>query len=82
MEVFFCFHNNFRQINANTNATKSNQFPITALAKINIAGNSLGTTESERITLIVDDTRFLIDIGKEILSALQIVLFKAGFVCA
>lgn len=52
-----------RQINAKMNPTRSNQIPMAALAKLNIAGNSSGTNDSEKITLIVDDTRFLIDIG-------------------
>lgn len=52
-----------RQINAKINPTKSNQqVPIQAFAKLNVAGNS-SATENEKITLIVDDTRFLIDIG-------------------
>ncbi|CRK96243.1 CLUMA_CG009670, isoform A [Clunio marinus] len=52
-----------RQINANTNLTKSNQIPTLALAKLNVAGQSTGNNENEKITLIVDDTRFLIDIA-------------------
>lgn len=55
---------NTRQINAKMNPTRSNQIPIAALAKLNVAGHSSGTNDSEKITLIVDDTRFLIDIGK------------------
>lgn len=53
----------FRQINAKMNPTKINQqIPTSTLAKLNIAGHSSATHESEKITLIVDDTRFLIDI--------------------
>jgi hypothetical protein len=40
--------------------------PTAALGKLNIAGGS-STTESEKITLIVDDTRFLIDIGESMM---------------
>lgn len=57
-----------RQINAKTTTNqpaKSTQpLPAAAFAKLNIAGGSGTTTESEKITLIVDDTRFLIDIGE------------------
>lgn len=64
MEIFYSCDNT-RQINAKTNPTKSNMIPtVAALAKLNIAGHSSGTNDSEKITLIVDDTRFLIDIGE------------------
>lgn len=46
------------------NPARSNQIPIATLAKLNIAGHSSGTNDSEKITLIVDDTRFLIDISE------------------
>lgn len=66
MEIFFSiFMTNIRQINAKTNPTRSNQqVPTAVLAKLNIAGHSSATNDSEKITLIVDDTRFLIDIGE------------------
>lgn len=60
----FYFYDTTRQINTKMNPTKSNhQVPIATLAKLNLAGHSSATAESEKITLIVDDTRFLIDIG-------------------
>lgn len=60
---YFYFYDNTRQINAKTNPTKSTQSVLsTTIAKLNIAGQSSATSESEKITLIVDDTRFLIDI--------------------
>lgn len=65
---------NTRQINAKMNPTRSNQIPIVALAKLNVAGHSSGTNDSEKITLIVDDTRFLIDIGKPCFGVLKIML--------
>lgn len=34
------------------------------LSKLSIAGHSGTTGDSEKITLIVDETRFLIDIGE------------------
>jgi hypothetical protein len=43
----------------------SSVIPTIPLAKLNIAGHSSSTAnESEKITLIVDETRFLIDIGE------------------
>jgi hypothetical protein len=75
----FIFITKFRQINAKMNPTKSNQIPIASLAKLNIAGHSSGTIESEKITLIVDDTRFLIDIctlaqSRNVLSLIHSIL--------
>lgn len=64
----FYFYDIARQINAKTNPTKSNQSVLsTTIAKLNIAGQSSAIAESEKITLIVDDTRFLIDIGETML---------------
>ncbi|KAL7019568.1 hypothetical protein ACKWTF_011161 [Chironomus riparius] len=54
-----------KQINAKTrtNLTKIQTIPSLNLAKLNIAGNSQDGNNQERITLLVDDTRFIIDPG-------------------
>ncbi|CAG9801580.1 unnamed protein product [Chironomus riparius] len=52
-----------RQINAKTttNITKLQTAPSTSLAKMGVTGNSQDGNNHERITLLVDNTRFIID---------------------
>jgi hypothetical protein len=65
----------FRQINAKTNLTKL-QPPISAMAKVNL--NQEATSSQERITLLVDSTRFYIEPCK-ISSSFIILLFNFIF---
>lgn len=52
----------FRQINAKATTTTAKQMinPTTSLAKMNLTGNSQDGNH-ERITLVVENTRFVID---------------------
>ncbi|KAG5677384.1 hypothetical protein PVAND_007147 [Polypedilum vanderplanki] len=55
-----------RQINATKNTTKMQPFPTSSFAKMNLTGHSSSMAQGEggtqeRITLLVDNTRFLID---------------------
>lgn len=63
--LFYFYDLKTRQINAKTTtqpAKSSQPLPTAVFGKLNIAGGSTGESE-HKITLIVDETRFLIDIA-------------------